>query len=186
MEHRRRRPHAYPDDTPLFITWHLCGSLPYNLYPPPGNRNAGQAFVWMDRRLDAARSGPTFLSEEAIARIVTESIRYGDERLKYYDLHAFVVMPNHVHLLVHPRVPPPKFLQTLKGYTAREANKSLKRTGRPFWQTESYDHWVRNASELQRIKAYIEANPVKAGLAAQPEAYPWSSAHPTWKPPFRA
>jgi hypothetical protein len=68
-------------------------------------------------------------------------------------------------------------LKSLKGVTAREANKILGRTGEPFWQHESYDHWVRNAEEFERIRLYIENNPVKAGLAAQPSAYRWSSAN---------
>jgi hypothetical protein len=82
-----------------------------------------------------------------------------------------------VHLLVLPRVNPSQFLQTLKGFTAREANKLLGRTGQPFWQAESYDHWVRDPAEAERIRAYIESNPVKAGLVARAEDYPWSSAH---------
>ena len=60
----------------------------------------------------------------------------------------------------HPRA------QGLKGYTAREANRLLGRTGQPFWQGESYDHWVRDETEFIRIIAYIENNPVKAGLVA--------------------
>jgi REP element-mobilizing transposase RayT len=130
----------------------------------------------MDRHLDTARTGPMYLKEEAIARLVVESIYYGARELRYYDLHAFVVMANHVHLLALPRVAPSRFLQTLKGYTAREANRLLKRTGKPFWQTESYDHWVRNRNDGERIKAYIENNPVRAGLVARAEDYPWSSA----------
>jgi hypothetical protein len=55
-------------------------------------------------------------------------------------------------------------LKTLKGYTAREANRLLERTGQPFWQAESYDHWVRDEKQAEHIKAYIENNPVKAGL----------------------
>ena len=85
-------------------------------------------------------------------------------------------MANHVHLLVRPRVSPSRFLQTLKGYTAREANRLLGRTGQPFWQAESYDHSVRDDRESDRIKAYIENNPVKAGLVANAEDYLWSSA----------
>jgi hypothetical protein len=54
---RRRLPHVYPAGIAQFITWRLYGSLPHNLYPPPGKPNAGQAFVWMDRYLDAARGG---------------------------------------------------------------------------------------------------------------------------------
>ncbi len=56
--------------------------------------------------------------------------------LQYDDLQAFLVMANHVHLLARPRVNPSRFLQTLKGYTAREANRMLGRTGQPFWQGE--------------------------------------------------
>ena len=63
----------------------------------------------------------------------------------------------------------------MKGYTAREANKILGRTGQPFWQKESYDHWVRDSAELQRIRRYIERNPVKGGLVSRVEDYPWSS-----------
>ena len=74
-----------------------------------------------------------------------------------------------------PRVRPSRFLQTLKGYTAREANRLLGRTGQPFWQAESYDHAVRDDRESDRIKAYIE-DPVKAGLVANVEDYLWSSA----------
>jgi hypothetical protein len=62
------------------------------------------------------------------------------------------------------------------GYTAREANRLLGRAGQPFWQAESYDHWVRDEREWDRIKAYIENNPVRAGLVANAEDYPWSGA----------
>ena len=79
-------------------------------------------------------------------------------------------------MLALPRIAPSRFLQTLKGYTARQANLLLKRTGQPFWQSESYDHWVRNEEEGRRIKAYIENNPVKAGLVESAEEYRWSSA----------
>ena len=56
-------------------------------------------------------------------------------------------------------------MHSLKSYTANEANKLLRRTGQ-FWQHESYDHWVRDEDEMERIVAYINANAVKAGLAA--------------------
>ncbi|MCX6620942.1 MAG: transposase, partial [Acidobacteria bacterium] len=85
------------------------------------------------------------------------------------------VMPNHVHLLILPHAALPLITHWIKGRTAREANLLLGRTGEPFWQHESYDHWVRSARELLRIAAYIEANPVAAGLST-PEDWPWSSA----------
>src|ERR1019366_1730054 len=74
-----------------------------------------------------------------------------------------------------PKVSPSRLLQSLKGATARQANLLLGRTGETFWQAESYDHWVRNEREFQRIAAYIEENPVSAGLAATPEDWRWSS-----------
>jgi len=58
-------------------------------------------------------------------------------------LHAFVVMPNHVHLLVAPAVALSKLTKSLKGITAKRANAMLGLTGSPFWQEESYDHLVR-------------------------------------------
>jgi putative transposase len=79
-------------------------------------------------------------------------------------------------VLIHPLVDPSRLLKSLEGTTAREANKLLGRTGEPFWQKESYDHWVRDPAEFERIRAYIENNPVKAGLVRLSEQYPWSSA----------
>jgi hypothetical protein len=84
-------------------------------------------------------------------------------------------MPNHVHVLITPLAPVPKIMHSLKGYTAREANLLLDRTGLPFWQRESYDHWVRDG-EFERIRRYIELNPVRAGLVGEACLYPWSSA----------
>jgi len=83
-------------------------------------------------------------------------------------------MANHVHMLVTPRVEMPKWLTPLKGYTAYEANRLLGKTGR-FWQKESYDHLVRSDAEFDRIRAYIENNPVSAGLVARVEDYRWTS-----------
>jgi REP element-mobilizing transposase RayT len=170
---RRRLPHIYPEGAALFLTWHLHGSAPSWLQPPR-KLSAGEAFVWMDRRLDEARSGRMYLREPEIAQIVVACIEKGVE-LGHYELFAWVIMPNHVHLLIRPLVAPQLLLKSLKGASAREANRVLGRTGEPFWQKESYDHWVRNQEEFQRIWRYIENNPVKAGLVSSPEEYLWSS-----------
>jgi len=175
MRTRRRLPHIYPPNRWLFVTWHLHGSLPQGLYPRPDNASAGQAFVWVDRQLDAGRCGPLFLRRPEIAQIVHDSIQRGVQ-LGHYQLGAFVIMANHVHVLLLPRIEPCDLLKSLKGYTARQANRLLGRTGEPFWERESYDHWVRDEKEWSRIAAYIENNPVKAGLVAGAEDYPWSSA----------
>lgn len=133
----------------------------------------------MDRFLDQVRSGPLFLRQPEIARLVIEAFYRGVE-LGQYRLGPFVVMANHVHVLLLPMVEPSRLLRSLKGFTAREANKRLGRTGEPFWQKESYDHWVRGEAEWQRIASYIENNPVRAGLAARPGEFLWSGAHPQW------
>ncbi len=90
-------------------------------------------------------------------------------------LHAFVVMPNHVHVLLDPLASLAGITNGIKGASAREANRLLRRTGRPFWQDESFDHWVRSAAQFERVRNYIECNPVKAGLVARPEDWQWSS-----------
>lgn len=64
----------------------------------------------------------------------------------------------------------------LKRFQAREANRILGLIEQPFWQEESYDHLVRTPEEFGRIVRYIENNPVKAGLVAEPADFPWSSA----------
>jgi putative transposase len=173
-ETHRRLPHIYLENEWLFVTWHLHGSLPHDRYPPPGLR-AGEALVWMDRYVDTARTGPMYLLREDIARIVVHSLQHGVD-LGHYDLRAWVIMANHVHVLLLPKIRPEKLLGALKGCTAREAHLVLGRTGQPFWQAESYDHWVRDAREFQKIVDYIENNPVKAGFVTRPEDYPWSSA----------
>jgi putative transposase len=136
------------------------------------------AFVAMDRILDNARTGPLFLREPAIADLVTQAQLDGESRFGRYQLHAFVVMANHVHMLVTPNVVATKWLGPLKGFTAHEANRILSNHGKPFWQDESYDHLVRSDVEFGRICGYIENNPVTAGLVAAAEEFRWSCAKP--------
>jgi putative transposase len=171
VRHFRRLPHIFDEGSNLFITWHLAGSLPRERYPPPGKMNSGAAFVWMDRYLDTSQVGPLWLVREEIAKVV-EDVPLRQE----CDLHAYVIMPNHVHVLLAPKISPSRLMQSIKGTSAREANKLLGISGKPFWQRESYDHLVRTGEEFHKILKYIENNPVKAGLAATPETYRWSSA----------
>jgi REP element-mobilizing transposase RayT len=131
----------------------------------------------LDRLLDDARAGPFYLRQPALADLVAEAIYYNERVLCQYVLHAHVVMPNHVHLLISPLVPVPILTKSLKGITAFRANALLKKTGNPFWQRESYDHEVRSDVEFERIRCYIERNPVKAQLVAEPSQYRWSSAY---------
>ncbi len=141
---------------------------------PGGRRSAGEEFLELDRLLDREGRGPLYLRMLEIAGVVAHAISQGAER--EYALHAWVVMPNHVHLLMTPNVSLPGIMKRLKGTTAREANRRLGREGTPFWQHESYDRLVRDAREFGNIERYILQNPVRAGLAVAPEKFRWSSA----------
>ncbi len=182
MLRRRRLPHVHVIGQPLFVTFRLHDSLPLHRSFPASNLTSGEAFVTMDRLLDQARCGPTFLRQPPIAQLVLASIQYGAE-IGHYTMHAWVIMPNHVHLLLTPQVSASKLLGSLKASTARRANLLLHRSGQPFWQDESYDHLVRTGDEFRRIQRYIENNPVTACLAARPEEYAWSSAGRPERPP---
>jgi len=96
-----------------------------------------------------------------------------------YDLYAYCIMPNHVHLLIEScsvdqakhsgksaKYPVTDTLRLIKGSSARACNLQLERNG-SFWHHESYDHYVRDEQEMERIIKYILANPVKAGLAKE-------------------
>ena len=169
----RRLPHYYAIGEPLFVTFRLHGSLPTGRVFASGRLSSGKAFACLDRLLDEQRAGPAYLRMPAIAEVVADAI--GQGTASDYLLHAWVVMPNHVHFLITPQVEVPALLRRLKGISARESNKLLGQTGRPFWQDESYDRLVRNANEFKRIESYILQNPVRAGLARSAEEYPWSS-----------
>ena len=139
-------------------------------------KEPGKQFLTADRKLDAATTGPRWLRDPEIAGYAEEAIKRGAE-LGHYVVRAYVIMPNHVHLLLEPRAPLRRITGGIKGVSARDANGALGRTGRPFWQDESFDHWIRNNAQFERIRIYIEFNSVKAGLAKRPQDWPWSSAH---------
>ena len=178
MRHYERRlPHWDIVGEPLFVTFRLHGSLPANrVFPPERLTTSGHAFRAMDRLLDAGISGPLFLQRPEMAGLVESALHDGQDRFHRYELHAFVVMPNHVHMLVTPSVISVQWLGPLKGFTGHQANHVLGTHGTPFWQDESYDHLVRSAVEFERIRTYIELNPVTAGLVITAEQYRWSSA----------
>ena len=172
--YERNLPHWHPDGAPLFVTWRLAGSLPACL--KTDGLTPGQQFRAVDRLLDAAVIGPLWLQDTRVAAMLVATLKAGEAERDLYRLRAFVVMPNHVHALLYPNPPLAAATQWIKGTTARQANQLLGRPGGPFWQHESYDHWARSESEIQRIVRYIENNPVAAGLAISIEHWPWSSA----------
>ena len=101
--HYRRLPHLHTVGQPLFLTWRLHGSLPMNR-SFPSSITSGRAFVTRDRILDHARFGPLHLRRTDIAQLLVDAMRYRQEQLQHFQLHAFVIMANHVHVLITPRV----------------------------------------------------------------------------------
>jgi putative transposase len=163
----------------MFVTWRLAGTIPTTRLPRPPTGaplSAGRAFLAWDREVDKAAFGPVWLRDARVARVVADALSYGESGRQFYQLRAWVVMPNHVHVLLRPKTSMPVITRWLKGSTARQANLILGRTGEAFWQDESFDHRVRDEAELDRIVRYVECDPVSAGLAANPRAWAWSSA----------
>ena len=173
--YRRNLPHWHPEGKSIFITWRLFGSLPASLLKknrtarngcattaPESEDFPGKKFLELDAALDSAKRGPCWLAAPEFAAYAEYPILHGAD-LGRYQLHAYAVMPNHVHLLITPRTDVPRLLQKLKGTTARQANQMLGRTGAPFWQDENYDHPAPNSQEFGRIESYIVQNPVRAG-----------------------
>ena len=118
----RRLPHLYVIGAPLFLTFRLHNSLPPNR-EFPGGASSGKAFACMDRLLDEERAGPTYLRMPDVAQAVSDSIRNGAS--SNYLLHAWVVMPNHVHLLLSPKIEPSIVLKRLKGASAGKRTNCL-------------------------------------------------------------
>jgi len=95
----------------------------------------------------------------------------------YYKLHAFVLMPEHLHLLITPssETTIEKAMQMIKGGSAHQMG--LERPQQfPIWHRGLHDRWIRDAGQFWKAKSYIDQNPVRARLSETPEGYPWSSA----------
>ena len=129
----------------------------------------------IERILDTCL-GECHLRRSECAAIVAQALKFFDR--DRYHLKAWVVMPNHVHTLVWPKPPHTlsEILKSWKGFTAREINKVIGKTGARFWQPESFDRWLRGPDEEPSYRKYIENNPVKAKLSAIPDEWRWSSA----------
>ena len=175
--YQRLLPHWHPANTHLFVTFSLFGSLPRMKRP---TESPGKAFLEADRHLDSANTGPSWLKDPQVAAEVVQIIHRAESEHNLCKIQAYVVMSNHVHILLKPISRSPQIMKWIKGASARRANEILARPGNPFWQHESYDRWVRNSTERTRIIQYIEWNPVKAGLVRSPDLWPWSSANPLW------
>lgn len=162
-------PHFDSPGTVQHIVFRLADALPPALLAAADDRTR-VAEAALDRG-----HGERLLADEGLAALVQAALLHFDEAR--YRLLAWCVMPTHVHVLVeqvdgHPLS---AIVHSWKSFTAREANLRLGRHGR-FWAPEYFDRFVRDEDHLERTRAYIETNPVAAGLCRDPAEWRFSSA----------
>ena len=170
-------PHFDSSGNRQFITYRLADAL------PAVRRREWEAFLTLEddqekqRKIEAYLDrgyGQCHLCDPRIAGLVQENFWHHDG-IKY-QLLAWVIMPNHVHVLVETgSVPLGEILKSWKSYTAKTANKLLNRTG-VFWEDDYFDVFLRDNEHYRRVVRYIESNPARAGLAKAPGEWAWSSA----------
>jgi putative DNA methylase len=174
-------PHFDGPERTQFLTFRLFDSMPQDLLDQWRKESLDDVRFRkkVEKYLDAGH-GSSWLRQAEIASIVCDSLQF--HHGAKYDLDTWVIMPNHVHVLLTP-LPGWHLDQaehSIKSYTANEANKVLKRKGQ-FWAPECFDRYIRDGRHFNAVVRYIENNPVKARLCSRPEDWPFSSAALKWK-----
>jgi len=118
-----------------------------------------------------------FFRSRAFAELFVETL-YDYRKQGKYLLHEFVLMPDHLHLILTPdaHISLERAMQFIKGGFAYRANQEL-REGRT-WQPGFDNHRIRDDEDYQRHRTYIHMNPVKVGLVQKASDHPYSSANP--------
>ncbi len=205
--YRQKFNHINPIGATFFVTFRLHGSLPKSSIDrikikcegeissaksivSAKERNATifqlrkKYLVEFDDIIDSIKSGPHYLTESNIAKIIKEQLHKHDGSL--YNLICYSIMSNHVHMLIDTDINLPDIevgenllinytplydiMKRIKGSSARYINIALKRSGK-LWSKESYDMYIRNEKMLNNVIAYILNNPVKAGIVSSWEKY---------------
>jgi REP element-mobilizing transposase RayT len=180
-----------------FLGWHQRGYLPHCDFPgvtqfvtlrladsmPASRRGEWEALLHLEdnkeRRIKLEEYldrglGECQLRQPAMAELADNTLRHFDGQR--YRLQAWVIMPNHIHVLVDIwQTPLTKLDKSWKQFIARQANRLLDRKGE-LWEREYWDTVMDDDDHRRKSVHYIEANPVKAGFVCEPQAWPWSSA----------
>lgn len=184
-------PHFDDQDTPQFITFRLADSVPREVLEvwqrelglseqserphSPATANALRKLrTRVEKYLDCGH-GSCLLRQTKLAGLVQDALHYfNGER---YQLHAWVIMPNHVHVLCrqHCGHNLGNIIQSWKSFTAHAINRAIGGTG-TVWQADYFDRYIRDEDHFLRVFHYIETNPVTAGLCQTPEDWLWNSA----------
>jgi len=178
-------PHYDDPDKLQFITWRLADSLPAPvltrlhaeleaLNPERDDREIEyrkRIEVLLDRGY-----GECWLRRHQCAQAVVDALMEYEGQTHLF--HSWVVMPNHVHVLVEltGSVPLGQLVEDWKAVSAKAINRHLNRTG-PVWQEDFFDRFIRDQYHYDNTVRYITLNPVKGGLVKNPGHYRWSSAH---------
>jgi carbamoylphosphate synthase large subunit/REP element-mobilizing transposase RayT len=184
VQTRRRLPHLEQQEATYFITFRLADAIPQKLlrqwkeeletwrkfHPEPWD--ASTKYEYQTRFQDAREEwldqghGECILRQPPIAATVANSLRHFDG--DRYALDSFVVMPNHVHVLVRPHDGRSlsEILHSWKSFSAKKINKLRGRSG-TVWQDENYDRMVRDFADLERYRGYIKRNPEAAKLGEE-------------------
>ena len=175
-------PHFDGGSLPQMVTFRLADSLPKEvlerwqneLATLPAARASLERRQRIERYLDSG-AGQCWLWRPEIAATVENALLHFDGQR--HRLHAWVVMPNHVHALFTPLQGRglSEIVHSWKSYTSNQANRLLGRSGE-FWQPEYHDRFIRDEAHFAQAVEYIETNPVKAGLCSRPEDWAFGSA----------
>lgn len=177
-------PHIDAEGRSQFLSWRLADSLPLEqldqwrqeVLALPESERKRELSSRIEKYCDSGK-GACVLAHPYAGRAVQESLLY-DHGRRYF-LHAWVVMPNHVHALLTPKenVTLEEIMRVGKSVTATTINKYFGQSGR-LWEPDYFDRLIRNPDHFEKVRRYIEWNPVKAKLCQDPSLYPWSSANP--------
>lgn len=187
LHHRGYVPHLESSHAIQHVAFHLADSLPKDvverleqemeLFPSDQRQTGSRKSV--EDLLDGGR-GSCLMREPEIAQLVQDSILFFDSQR--YRLLAWVVMPNHVHVLMETMKgwEIGKIVGSWKKFTATRIIaliKSRRSHKGPIWAREYWDRYMRDGEHLLKTIKYIEENPVKAGMANTPEEWKWGSAY---------
>lgn len=175
----RHLPHFDDKHVIQSITFRLYDSLPQELQKQlqEWKRISGQFTAKQRKQIEEnldSGYGECYLQKPDVALLVQNTLlHFHHER---YTLIAWVIMPNHVHVMLqlHENYTLSQLMLSIKGFTARHANKLLGRTGH-FWQRDYFDRFIRDEHHLNNVVGYIHQNPVKAGLVRKANEWEWSS-----------
>jgi putative DNA methylase len=175
-------PHWEAGETAQAITFRLADSLPASLLACweselqtlTNDARDLERRKRIERALDSGH-GSGALAQCAVGEVVENALLHFDATR--YRLHAWVIMPNHVHVLVTPigGETLSEIVHSWKSFTAKKANALLGQKG-AFWATEYFDRAIRDDVHFSNAVEYFAMNPVKAGLCGRPDAWRFSSA----------